>query len=62
MSDSGEWNWNSLDEVLPQVVREKLIAVLIRRDDEEEDGLCWGPVEEGEFIVRLVYTLAINIH
>ena len=53
------WKWENLDGVLPSHIENLLVAILVRSDDEDKDGLCWGPTENGEFSVQSVYALSL---
>ena len=42
------WKWENLDGVLPSHLENLLAAILVRSDDEDNDSLCWSPIENGE--------------
>ncbi|XVF75341.1 hypothetical protein PTKIN_Ptkin13bG0180300 [Pterospermum kingtungense] len=59
-SDEG-WNWNYLDDLLPNDIKDKLAAVILRDDVENVDGYYWNKSTNGMFSIKSAYQLVEGV-
>ena len=41
---------------------DRLIAVIVMKDNDEANGICWGLSSNGSFTFKSVYSLLLNPH
>lgn len=54
------WNWAELDQLLPESVLDRLVAVFIQEDQEAKDIIGWRAEPSGIFTVNSAYNLAMD--
>ena len=51
------WRWNLITGLLPSHIEDRLHAVLVRKDADNKDGMCWGLTSHGQCTIRTTYAL-----
>lgn len=51
------WNWEALNDILPDYLKNKLEALMLSEEENTEDIICWGSSTIGKFTIRSAYDI-----
>lgn len=57
MRQGGVWNWNAISFVLPQCIKDRILATPFQLYGNKEDSMNWRLSKDGEFTIGTTYNL-----